>query len=270
METWIGGQISVLAFLTTVGFVRCFAAQRYFLAGLALGLAAYKPSLIALPAAVMLLTGAWRMLGGLCVSAVATLLASLATVGAHGLGFWFKILKVYSLLATQPNSVLRRTKYVDLNSFFSVLLGGGSLARTVTLAVTGAAFLILARAWWTSRNQPPAIRSYLWAATFSWTLLLNVYVPIYDTIILIPAVALVAHSVIHRDPERQPALRAWLVVLWLLPWLTQAFADALRLQIFSMLLAGFGYWALTLARGKSLAAAEKNNESMLALLGSEA
>lgn len=270
METWIGGQISVLAFLTAVGFVRCFAAQRYFWAGLALGLAAYKPSLLVLPAAVMLLTGAWRMLGGLCVSATLTLVASLATVGTHGLGLWFKILKVYSFLATQQNSVLRRTKYVDLNSFFSVLLGGSVLTRILTLAVTAAAFLILARAWWTSRNQPPATRSYLWAATFSWTLLLNVYVPIYDTIILIPAVALVAHSVIRHDPDRQPALQAWLVVLWLLPWLTQAFADGLRLQIFTILLAGFGYWALTLARGNSLAAAEKDSESLLALLASEA
>ncbi len=269
METWIGGQISVLAFLTAAGFVRCFAAQRFFLAGLALGVAAYKPSLLALPVAVMLLTGAWRMLAGLSVSATLTLLASLATVGAHGFGLWLKILKVYSFLATQPNSVLRRTKYVDLNSFLSVLLGGSSLTRVVTLALTAAAFLLLVRAWWTSRNQPPATRSYLWAATVSWTLLLNVYVPIYDTIVLIPAVALAAHSVIRRDPERQPALQAWLVALWLLPWLTQAFADALRLQIFTILLAGFGYWALTLAHGKSLATAEKDPESVLAWQGSE-
>jgi hypothetical protein len=272
METWIGGQISVLAFLTVVGFVRCFAARSYFLAGFVLGLAAYKPSLLALPAAIMLLAGAWRMLGGLCLSASVTLLASLATVGAQGLDLWFRILKVYSFLATQPNSVLRRTKYVDLNSFFTLLLGGGSLARIVTLTVTAAAFIILARAWWKSRNQPPANRGYLWATTFSWTLLLNVYVPIYDTIILIPAVALAAHFLIRRDPERQPELQAWLVALWLLPWLTQAFADALRLQIFTMLLAGFGYWALTLARGNSLAAGDKDKdkESLLALQGRDA
>lgn len=265
-ETWIGGQISVLAFLAFALFVRCLERRRLFLAGLALGLAAYKPSLIALPAAVIVLTGAWRMLGGLCVSTAAGILASLATVGAHGLRLWTEILRVYGYLATSPESVLHRTKYVDLTSFFAVLLNPHSFARIVALALTAAAFLVLMRTWWwASRHRPSGTHNYLWAATVAWTALLNVYVPVYDTIILVPAVALAARSVFRDNPERQSALQAWLVLLWVLSWLTQTFADFLRLQIFTLLLAGFGYWALTLARASSRPAAAAARESALAL-----
>jgi hypothetical protein len=39
--------------------------------------------------------------------------------------------------------------------------------------------------------------------------------------------------------------------LWLAPWLTQPAANYLRLQILTVVLAGFGYWVLTLASGDS-------------------
>ena len=53
LETWIGGQISVIGFLGIALFVDCFRRERWFLAGLSLSIAAYKPSLIAIPAAML-------------------------------------------------------------------------------------------------------------------------------------------------------------------------------------------------------------------------
>src|SRR5436190_18559836 len=81
--------------------------------------------------------------------------------------------------------------------------------------------------------------------------MINIYAPVYDTILLIPATALVARSLYGRSRWEQAGLQVWLIVLWLAPWLTQSWADYLRLQILTPVLAGFGYWALTLARENS-------------------
>jgi hypothetical protein len=117
-ETLIGGQISVMTFFAVALFVYCFENRWLALAGLALGFASYKPSLIAVPAALMILEGCWRMLAGLGTSAALMVLATVATAGLNGLWLWLIRLRAFSDLAASSDSALRRIKYVDLNSFF--------------------------------------------------------------------------------------------------------------------------------------------------------
>jgi hypothetical protein len=249
LETLIGGQLSVITFFAVALFVSLFEDRRLVLAGLALGLASYKPSLIAVPAAMMILGGSWRMLAGLGTSTVLMALASIATAGVDGFWLWIVRLRDFSSLATSSASSLRRIKYIDLNSFFAILLGANSAARVAAAAAISAAFAVLAWAWWRSRHERShEVQRYLWAATLTWTLIINIYVAIYDAILLVPAAALVAHSLAGRSKQEQVVLQAWLMPLWLVPWLTQASAGYLRLQILTVVLAGFGYWALTLAQ----------------------
>jgi alpha-1,2-mannosyltransferase len=225
LETWIGGQISVFAFFAFAVCVRWFDEERYFLAGLILGLAAYKPSLVAIPAAVFLIGRCWSMLGGLCISGGLVLAASFATVGVDGMSLWLKTLRVFRYLATDQESILRRSKYVDINSFFAALFGPSD----VTYLIVGIALIVLAWGWW--RSGPD--RRLLWAATISSILILNVYVPVYDTIILIPALVLVA------ERFKMPI---WLLLFCLVPWLTQALAEFIRIQLLTIVIAGFSYW----------------------------
>jgi hypothetical protein len=251
LETWIGGQLSIIGFSAVVLFIYCFEKRWSLLAGLALGLAAYKPSWIVIPAVVMLLGGCWRMLAGLSISTAGVLLASISTAGVDGFRVWMERVRVFSLYATSNEEILRRTKYVDVNSFFSILLGPGSVARGIAALATTAAFLALAWAWHRCRHRPHEAQRYLWAATLTSTLLINIYAPVYDTILLVPAAALIARSLSGQNKAEQAALQLWLVVLWLVPWLTQSWADYARLQTLTIALAGFGYWALTLALAKS-------------------
>jgi hypothetical protein len=44
-----------------------------------------------------------------------------------------------------------------------------------------------------------------------------------------------------------PRLRAWLLLLYMAAWITQSMAEFLHLQIFTLLLAGFGAWSLQMA-----------------------
>jgi alpha-1,2-mannosyltransferase len=251
LETWIGGQLSVIGFFAVVLFISCFERRWPVLAGLALGLATYKPSLMAIPLAMMLVGGCWRMLAGFGISSTLLVLGSIATAGVNGFRLWVVRMKVFAAIATTNESILRRTKYVDLNSFFTILFGASSTERAIATVATSAAFLFLAWSWWLSRQQSHEVHRYLWAATFTWTLLINIYAPVYDTILLVPAAALVARSLASRSKQEQAGLQVWLIVLWLAPWVTQSWADYLRLQILTPVLAGFGYWALKLARDNS-------------------
>jgi hypothetical protein len=230
LETWIGGQVSIFAFVAFALCTRWFGAQRYFLAGLALGLAAYKPSLIAIPAAVFLFGRCWRMLGGLTLSAACVFLASFATVGVEGMKLWLDTMRVFRYLATDQESVLRRSKYVDINSFLTGLFGPHQLVTIASALLVGSALLYFAWTWF--RRGPSML---LWSATIAGILILNVYVPVYDTIILIPAL-LVA--------PRTKEFPVWVLLFCLVPWLTQSAADFLRVQLLTVVIAGYCAWLL--------------------------
>jgi hypothetical protein len=234
LETWIGGQISIFAFLAFALSVRWLQDRRYFLAGIALGFAAYKPSLIAIPAAVFVLGRCWRMLGGLSISIAFVITASFATVGVEGMRLWLDTMRVFRYLATDQESVLRRSKYVDINSFLTGLFGPHQIVMTAGYFIVGSALIVLAWAWF--RNGPSKI---LWVATIAAALVLNVYVPVYDTIILIPALVLV---------PRTKEFQAWMLAFCLVPWLTQSAADFLRVQILTIVIAAFSYWAFLQAK----------------------
>ena len=62
-ETWIGGQVSVVGFLAIAGFLRLRRGGRMFLAGVCLALAAFKPTLVLVPAFMLLMAGEWAACG---------------------------------------------------------------------------------------------------------------------------------------------------------------------------------------------------------------
>lgn len=236
LETWIGGQVSVFGFFIFAVCVRCFESQRYFLAGLVLGLAAYKPSLLAIPAAMFLAGRCWRMLAGVAISASLVIAACFAAAGVDGMKLWMSTLRVFRYMATDEQSILRRSKYVDLNSFFVVLGGLNIVTKTAAFLIVAGALLVLAWTWFRSGND----RRLLWAATIAATLILNVYVPVYDTPVLIPALVLVAATITGAQNRKE--LQAWILLFTLVPWLTQSAADFLRVQILTIVIAGFAYW----------------------------
>ncbi len=239
LETWIGGQVSVFGFFIFAVFVRLFEDQRYFFAGLVLGLAAYKPSLLVVPAAMFLAGRCWRIVAGISISASLVVAACFAAAGVDGMKLWMDTLRVFRYMATDEQSILRRSKYVDLNSFFVVLGGLNIVTKTAALLIAAAALMVLAWAWFRSVGD----RRILLAATIAAMLILNVYVPVYDTPVLIPALVLVS-----RTLKSSKELQAWVLVFCLVPWLTQSAADFLRVQLLTIAIAGFSYWVFRLVR----------------------
>jgi hypothetical protein len=235
LETWIGGQVSVIGFLGIALFVDCFRRERWFLAGLSLSIAAYKPSLIAIPAAMLIVGACWRAVAGVVAGSALAGVLSIATVGVDGCLRWIDTLRVFGVLATGAQASIRRIKYVDFNSFFSILFGANGIARVCAFIATAAALLWLARAWWRSSGD----RRLLLAATLALMLAASFYVPVYDTIVLVAAAVLAAESNVNRKQ-----FQLWLLTLYLAPFVTQFFAEFARFQLLTPLLAGFGLWLL--------------------------
>jgi hypothetical protein len=112
--------------------------------------------------------------------------------------------------------------------------------------VAGIAFLAVA--WWQSSAWNAASRDLLWAATLAGALVCNVYTPIYDTILIGPAVILAAGAILNRGGQHREVFLGWLVLLYIVPWVTQSFAEFLRFQPFTLVLAGFSWWLLGVSR----------------------
>jgi alpha-1,2-mannosyltransferase len=245
-ETWIGGQMAAVVFFIWALFLWCLKNDWRFLAGLALSLCLFKPTLVALPAA-MLFIGArrWRVAGGLAVGAAGMALISIATVGLEGCRAWAGMLAFIAQAATGAGDAWHRAKYVDMAAFFHLLLGTQAIAAAILMIfVAVAAVGALGLVWW---RAGALASNELWAATLCCTLVVNQYATIYDTVLAVAAVALLAAKRAEWPDKDREAFAGWLVLLYMIPWITQSFAEFLHLQLITVILAGFGVWALRLA-----------------------
>jgi len=258
METWIGGQVSILAFAALTLALWFESRGQPFLAGLALAFLSYKVTLLLIPAFLLLAGKRWRMLSGAAAGAAGLGMISFLLVGAKGMHAWFNTLLFYKGLTGMAEPALRRHKYVDLPAFLQMLAGhGGGWTRIAGLTLAGALLVWLAMAWKKSAGSAKT-DPLLWAATIPFLLTLNAYLPIYETILLVVAAALLADAVPKRYPAYSETLTGWLVLLYLVPWITQAFAELIRFQLFTPVLVAFGLWTLWLARSAETAALAMN------------
>jgi Glycosyltransferase family 87 len=242
-ETWIGGQMAMVVFFVWVLFFWCLEQDWPWLAGLALALCLFKPTLVALPALMLLANRRWRVVGGLAAGGAALAAASWATVGRTGLLAWSNILALNAQVAAETGDAWHRAKYVDFAAFFHLLLGNNPAATAILLAAVGVTAIgFLGMAWWRADGRE---QNELWAATLVFTLVVNAYAPIYDTLLAVIAVTfMAAHNKRQRLPQDREAFAVWLLLLYMVPWITQAFAEFLHLQPMTLVLAGFGVWAL--------------------------
>jgi hypothetical protein len=261
-ETWIAGQLSVVIFFLWALFLFCRHQHRPFLAGIVLALGIFKPTLVALPIAMLMAGRRWRILQGFATGAVAVAALSIGMVGLHGCRAWVDTLLFNGRLAAGPGEAWHLAKSVDMSSFFHLLLFNASPITAIVVATVGTfAFVVLAAAWWRSSRwvAMSAAENWLWAATLCLTLVVNSYAPIYDAILVVAATALAVGALEGRSSEEHATFRGWLLLLYMLPWITQSMAEYLHLQLFTLVLAGFAGWALTMAyrtQGKEVGLSE--------------
>ena len=254
VECLAGGQTSAVGFFCLALAIALEGRSR-FLSGVALALCAYKPTLIILVVPMLLITGRWLTIVGLAAGNVVLGLISLALVGVPGCINFLNRLLFYSTAATSTEAGLRSWKYVDVNAFMRLLVPHQTHFRwavTVVLVLLVIPFLV--SKWWRLREESQ--RRLLWALTITWTPVLNIYMGIYDSTILVLAGLLLTAQFYSstNGPDSLPfAYRCFLLLLYLAPMFTQSIALLTGVQIYTLAVAAFGVYQLK--RGGAVAMA---------------
>lgn len=226
-NTWLNGQLSALGFVAVALALSEQKAGNPFRSGLALSVCLYKPTLLVLLIPMLLFQRQFRALLGFAAGGC-------ALVGAATAAFGWHIWVAYARLALSLGDLekLRQlSQYVDLEAFFTMLiggrLGGGRLASVLTVLVTICALSFLIAAWRGCRHNAPLA----WAGALTSTLILSPYVPVYDTILLIPSLIASAASL---ETFRRNTLPAALFLLFACSWVSVALASLIHLQLLTL------------------------------------
>ncbi len=243
MDTLANGQLSSVAVCSVGLSVSQEKRSRPFLSGLVLSILTYKPTLLLLLVPMLLLTRRFRALFGFVVGAgtlavVSTLFAGVQIWPAYELF----LLSFGRISGINGRSSLPLSKYVDFNSLSYAVPGGRSKVALIALLCIVAAIAIwLGMLLWKSANGRKPEQYLAWAATLTWTMLLNVYYPIYDSILVTIAVVLTLAA--FRDLEWKNAA-GWNVLIAILmfgaSWITESIAKKYGVQLMTILLIVMG------------------------------
>lgn len=251
--TFANGQLTSIAFCSIGLAISQDLRGRRFHSGLALALLAYKPTLLLLLIPMLLLTRRFKVLLGFLTGAVTFGLVSTALTGMQIWPAYFNFLSFFRKFASSGR-YLRRWQFVDLSSFSYVIPGGRSMPGLLilggsALAITAWLFVLL----WKSVSDRRPVQYLAWAAALTWTLLLNLYIPIYDSSLVVIAIFLTIAAL--RDLGWIEAKR-WMTLLAILifatSWITRPIAKAYGIQLVAILFLILGLGLLYLLRKASL------------------
>lgn len=251
IHTFANGQIASIAFFAVCLAVFMEQRKRPVASGLALTILAYKPTLLILILPMLLITRRFKHLLGFVVGVICLFLEVMLLDGTKIWPAYIHFLTMFRHISQIGGAAgLRRWQFVDLNSLAHGLPGGQSVVTPAICAVISiAVFVWLVSLLWRSPAAGPHAQSLAWAATLTWTLLLNLYVPMYDSVLTVIAVTLTLTAL--RKLEWHDATR-WVLLIAVLifaaAWITGPIARRSGIQLFTVLLFAFGLMQLLLLR----------------------
>jgi len=258
MECWLGGQISVLGFILFSLFFFLHSRNLPLLAGAILACALYKPTLLVLFVPMLLIGRQWPSLLGFLLGATIILALSFFALGIHPHVAYFRLMRLYAQVnSSAANAYFRVWKFFDLRAFLRLL--PRPLQWPIAIpAFAGAAvvlFILLLR-WLRLPRLSPDRRRLVFATTLTWLLVLSLYTPMYDAILLVIAVIITADFLLRRAGALSNSFLWLLVLLYTTPFFTQALARAIGFQPFTLVVAAFGIYQLRLPAGAVVAGAD--------------
>lgn len=242
-NTFANGQISTLAVFAVGIAILQEKNSRLFSSGLVLSILAYKPSLLFLVIPMLLLTRKFRTLCGFISGSLFLVFVATAFGGVQIWPAYAEFLKFFGrFVGFKTQSVHLLEEYIDLKSFMQAVSGGWSAGRLVlfiSLSIAIASLLVVA-IWKSPQGGAPA-KNLAWATTLTWTLVLNVYVPVYDSILFTIAAVLTLGTL--KDLKWNLAL-GWMaslaVFIGVFSWELETIAQSRGIQFLPILLATFG------------------------------
>jgi hypothetical protein len=242
--TAANGQLAAAGFLALALALREDDSGHPLLSGLALCLCLFKPTMLILLLPMLLFTRRFKTILGFAIGAAALVLI---TTAFEGFGVWSDFIRAIqsfgrSSVGIKNPSFLPLAMYVDLTSFSSHIHGGRSwLGLFIFLGSALLALTYLVRFWWKAPSRGQTYNNLLWAATLTWTLLINLYVPIYDSILVVLSVLMTA-GVFKLLPNK--SIRRWFSITWILilicSWFSVPLSRVTGVQLLTLLFAVLG------------------------------
>ena len=269
-ECWLGGQLSSIAFFSVAIAFAFMQRKMPFLAGIALGLCFYKPTILLLVLPMLLIGRRWKMLLGMTVTGIALAGLSLVLVGWDVNVGYLDVLLSFQKRTSGGDLEIRTWKYVDLNNCLRQLLGNDSEWHKPLLVMSGLLpFGFLSQSWWRWDRLDRDQQCMLWAATLTWTPLLNLYFGIYDSVLVVQSALITAAILIRKPVSKAPLTEsglAWLLALiYAAPWFSQSLARVTGIPVYSLLLMGLGTYQCGRLIGATRVPTIQRHEAQLTL-----
>jgi len=205
------GQNSAIALLCFTVVFPALDSRKPWMAGLALGLLVYKPSLLLGPVLVLLLAMEWTILAGAAMSAAAEL--SIGWVYFGGTIFENYIQQILRIGHLMPLLEPRPYQMHSLRGFWGLLVLWGSVASLLYGASVIAVVVATARIWKSDRSLEVRYAAMLFAAV-----LVSPHLTVYDLTVLAPAFLLLADWMIrNQSVQRSGQLGTLLYFVFVLP-----------------------------------------------------
>ena len=242
--TLISGQLSAVGFFALALAFREEKQGHPLLSGLALSICLYKPTLLVLFVPMLFVTRRFKALLGFATGAVALFIFTTALAGPRVWSGYLDMLTSFgrASVGVDTHSFRPLIKYVDFVAFSSLFPGGRSWPGLMIVALFAFwAALSVFRVWRKSAGIAEPARTLMWAATITWSLVLNVYVPLYDSILVV--LSIVSTIGVLKAFPGEP-FRRRLNILWLLifasSFISVHVAEATGVQIMTVLIAALG------------------------------
>lgn len=228
------GQTSALALASFTGAYIFLRDGKSFLAGVTLGLLAFKPQLGAAAGIVFLFIGAWRLVLGASLSASLQIAAGVAYYGTEPYRAWLRTLcRVPALVESfEP----RPYQTHCLRTFWSMLVPGKLVP--VCLYMISAGFVLgCSISIWKRRQSLPLQYSALLLAS----VLVSPHLTVYDLVILAPIFLLLTEEIISDNVA--PGMGTLVYAVYILPLLGPiARWTHIQLSVIAMAMLLFAIW----------------------------
>jgi hypothetical protein len=237
------GQLATVAVFATGVAIYLERRSRPMLSGLVLSILAYKPTLLLLIVPMLLVTRRFRALVGFFAGGAALVAASTWFAGPQIWPVYAHFLETFAGTAgIHGESSIKRWEYVDFNSVSYGIPGGRTslgLAVLACLLIAIGAWLVVL--WYKSVGSGAVVQNLIWALTLTWTLLLNVYVPVYDALLIAVSAALTIGALAQIERGK---IAGWLAVLAIaismVSFKSEPFAQEHGIQPLTILILVFG------------------------------
>lgn len=261
-NTLANGQLSAVAFFALALSIVLQRREHLLLSGVALSILTYKPPLLIFILPMLLLTRRFQMLWGWLAGAVGLAGISIALAGTGiwpaYLGFMHSFGHTSGLYGT---TTMQIQKYVDLSALTYAIPGG----RTrIVLGVLG--FLCLAVVIWlfavlwkpAPRGKASSVSALGWSAAIAWTMVVNLYCPIYDSILIV--IVFIAGLAALRDLNRASAFESFVLLgllTFVISFVSEAIARQYGIQLLTLAIVMFGAATTSLLQKATNRAAQK-------------